>query len=226
MNSLLSCTAKNVCRGFTEREESLALARQIATSNGYKYHVSNLKPHRELLPKICGSSYVGKVTSCLPFLSDKVSAAIRKRLRRTALEDNVAVVEAQPNKLKREFVRNRMYDRICATPKCIIRPTGRAEWVRESLLVSCVSCGEEYIDETARPLRARIKEQKPNHSSRYTQKVLTRLSSEVSIEILAQKQTAAHKTWEALWVQEKIRKCKEECLSITRELAPYLGLPF
>ncbi|EYC20101.1 hypothetical protein Y032_0023g871 [Ancylostoma ceylanicum] len=51
----------------------------------------------------------------------------------------------------------------------------------------------------------------------------------VNVKILAQApETSVRKTLEALWIQAKNPKmnCEEECLSITRELAPYLELLF
>ncbi|KAK6735108.1 hypothetical protein RB195_018351 [Necator americanus] len=75
---------------------------------------------------------------CLPFLNMApqtvrtkrngikavlMSAAIRRCLRRADLDSSVSVVEVPPNNLKRQLVRNRLYDTICTTPNCIICPT-------------------------------------------------------------------------------------------------------
>ncbi|KAK6764542.1 hypothetical protein RB195_024751 [Necator americanus] len=49
----------------------------------------------------------------------------KRCLRRADLDSSVSVVEIPPNNLKRQLVRNRLYDTICTTPNCIICPTGR-----------------------------------------------------------------------------------------------------
>ncbi|EYB91979.1 hypothetical protein Y032_0199g1647 [Ancylostoma ceylanicum] len=60
--------------------------------------------------------------------------------------------EIPPSNLKRQLVRNRMYDRFCITPNCVICPTGKPGDCMCSgviYLITCISCGEEYIGETA-----------------------------------------------------------------------------
>ncbi|KAK6737041.1 hypothetical protein RB195_019625 [Necator americanus] len=90
-----------------------------------------------------------------------MSAAMRWCLRRADLDSSVSVVEIPPNNLKRQLVRNRLYDAICTTPNCIIRRTGRpGDCLKFGVicLISCTNCGDEYVGEAARSLCVRIKE--------------------------------------------------------------------
>ncbi|EYC29522.1 hypothetical protein Y032_0006g3016 [Ancylostoma ceylanicum] len=233
-------TAAKVCSGRAEKEESLELARQIAMSNGYEGHVSTSKRRRQLLPRNRDPTIAEKIPFCLPFISDEVSTAIRQCLRRSALNNIVSVVEIPPGNLKRQLVRNRMYDRFCITPNCVVCPTGKPGNCMCSgviYLITCISCGEEYIGETARPLCARIREhldgkQRSRESTplgNHRRVQHDGANFDVNVKILAQEpETSARKTLEALWIQAKNPKMnrKEECLSITRELAPYLELLF
>ena len=150
------------------------------------------------------------------------------------------LIELPPDNLKRRLVRNRLYDRLCVTPNCVVCPAGKEGDCTTSgvvYMISCLSCGETYIGETARPLHIRVKEHLEG-------KVRSRLSTalgthrvsvhngedfEVAFEILEREpQTSARKALEALWIQAKDPKInrKEEGLYITRELTPYLRLAF
>ncbi|EYC09624.1 hypothetical protein Y032_0059g2968 [Ancylostoma ceylanicum] len=233
-------TATRVCSGLEEKEESLALAQRVAAMNGYTNQIPRSKRHKGVVRQSRESTHADKIPFCLPFISDEVSTAIRQCLRRAALDEYVSVVEIPPNNLKRQLIRNRMYDRICSTAKCVVCPEGRTGDCMSSgviYLIACKSCGEEYVGETARPLCARIKEHLDGkEKSRPTTPLGAHrklrhdgVNFEVSVKILAREpQTSARKALEALWIHAKSPKMnrKEECLSITRELAPYLGLLF
>ncbi|EYB83608.1 hypothetical protein Y032_0332g2753 [Ancylostoma ceylanicum] len=229
-------TAAWVCSGIEEKEESLALAQRVAAMNGYGKQISRSRKPKEVLPRVRDFTHAEKIAFCLPFISDEVSTAIRQYLRRAALDKYVAVVDIPPNNLKPQLIWNRMYDRICSTPKCVVCPEGRAGDCMTSgvvYMICCKSCGEEYIGETARSLCARIKEHLDgNEKSRLTTHRKARhdgANFEVTVKILAREpQTAARKTLEALLIHAKSPKMnrKGECLSITRELSPYLGLLF
>ncbi|VDM54378.1 unnamed protein product [Angiostrongylus costaricensis] len=66
-----------------------------------------------------------------------------------------------PSNLRHQLVRNRLYDRLCATQNCIIFPSVRDGDCMSSgtvYLISCKACGDEYVGETGRSLCVRIKE--------------------------------------------------------------------
>ena len=232
-------TATNVCTGEVEKMESLNLARQIATSDGYKKVTNRTRLKREVASRN-SLRHMSKVPFYLPFFSDEISLAVKRCLKRAGLEDSVGIIELPPNNLRRQLVRNRMYDRLCATEGCIICPNGRDGDCMSSgtiYLISCNTCGHEYIGETGRPLYIRIKEHLDG-------KQKTRLSTPlgahraqkhngddfgVKVVILAHEpKTSARKTLEAFWITAKDPKInrKEEYVVITRDLVPYLGLIF
>ena len=99
-------TARELSSGATERDESTALAKQIASSNGYVEQMFSHQQHRiGFAPD--------KVVFCIPFVSDEVSRSIRDCLKRANLDNQVTLVESPPDNLRKRLVRNRMYDRIC-----------------------------------------------------------------------------------------------------------------
>ncbi|EYC42711.1 hypothetical protein Y032_0521g2875 [Ancylostoma ceylanicum] len=232
-------TAAEVCSGEAERKESIALAKHIAASNGYKVGGSNARSRRLQAPR-SKSPKKDKIPFKLPFVSDEVSTAIRRCLRKVNLDSLVTVVDLPPDNLKRQLVRNRLYDRFCPTPGCIICPNGKGGDCMGSgiiYLISCSECGDEYIGETARPLCLRIKEHLEGkaRSRESTPLGAHRLHRHggadfgVKVSILAhEQQISARKSLEAFWIHAKNPKMnrKEECLSITRELAPYIRMLF
>ncbi|XGW06639.1 hypothetical protein V3C99_016736, partial [Haemonchus contortus] len=153
-------TALKVCTGEDERKESLEMARDIAQLNGYGYSPTTHRPFFSGVLRRNGSTFMdGKVPFVLPFISDAVSAAIRKCLKRSGLENSVAIINVPPLNLKQRLVRNRPYDRLCTTSNCVVCPTGREGDCAISGVVykiTCRDCGDEYIGETARPLHVRI----------------------------------------------------------------------
>ena len=104
-------------------------------------------------------------------------------------------------------------------------------------MISCLSCSEKYVGETGRPLCVRMKEHLDgkDRSRASTPLGAHRLQKhaganfDVTVKILAREhQTSARKTLEAFWIQAESPEMnrKEECISITRELSPYLGQIF
>ncbi|KAK6756707.1 hypothetical protein RB195_014876 [Necator americanus] len=153
-------TARTVCSGREERKESLTLAHEIAVSNGYEVRTSETRRYRSERARQVENPTTDKIPLCFPYISDEVSAAIRRCLGRADLDSSVSVVEIPLNNSKCQLVRDRLYDTICTTPNCIICPTGRSgDCLRSGViyLISCTNCGDEYIGETARPLYVRIK---------------------------------------------------------------------
>ena len=102
-----------------------------------------------------------RIPFCIPFVTDEVSAVVRKCLKKAQLHESVMLVEIPPSNLKRMLVRNRIYDRLCTTTECKICPYGRVGDCMISMviyLIRCEECNEEYIDETMLPLCVRMKE--------------------------------------------------------------------
>ncbi|KAJ1359872.1 hypothetical protein KIN20_038414 [Parelaphostrongylus tenuis] len=153
---------------------------------------------------------------------------------------SVVAVEIPPKTLKRQLVRNRLYDRLCETNECKVCPNGRdSDCMRSGTiyLISCEACGDEYIGETGRPLCIRVKEHltgKRNYDPKtpigtHREQKHNGADFDVKVTVLAQEsKTSTRKTLEAFWIHSKGPKMnrKEECLVITGDLAPYLRLIF
>ena len=228
-------TATNVCTGGEQKEESLALAREIAISNGYKAVASRDRFRGRTMPPNDLSSE-NKVPFILPFISNEITTAIKRCLRRAGLDNSVRVIEIPPNTLRRQLVRNRLYDRLCETKNCVVCPNGRDGDCMISgtvYRISCKTCGYEYIGETGRPLCVRIREHlvgkvKAKQDSPLGAHRTQRHSGEdfeVEVGILAQEcNTSARKTLEAFWINSKNPKMnrREECIIITRDLGKHL----
>ena len=147
----------------------------------------------------------------------------------------VRVVDVPPATLKQRLVRNRAYDRLCETPGCVICPFGREGDCMTSgavYLITCQSCGDTYVGETGRPLCIRIKEHMDGLNK---SKISTPLGMhrslkhdnaeiQIGVTILShESEILARKTLEAFWIAAKKPKInrKDECIAITKELAPY-----
>ena len=237
-------TASAVSSGPQEREESRSLARMVAVSNGYhEYNRSTPQStwHRNVRDSRADSQDIeSRIPFYVPFISDEVTTAIRQCLKRASMDKIVTVIDIPPSNLKRLLVRNRIYDRICMTPNCVICPTGKeGDCMRTGTvyLITCRRCGEEYIGESARALCVRIKE---HLIGKEKSRLPTPLGShrvrshegadfEIEVKILAcETRTQARKTLEAFWIRARGPKMnrKDECLTITRELEPYLDQIF
>ncbi|XGW09626.1 hypothetical protein V3C99_011701 [Haemonchus contortus] len=138
-------TAAEVSSGEKERKESVNIARNIAELNGYK-----LPPFRKARAgkessRTNDDLFSTKIPFAVPFISDEVSTSIRKCLRRAGLQNTVGIVEIPPDNLKRRLVRNRMYDRTCATPNCVVCPSGRegdCSATGVAYKITCQNCGK------------------------------------------------------------------------------------
>uniref|UniRef100_A0A7I4YL30 C2H2-type domain-containing protein n=1 Tax=Haemonchus contortus TaxID=6289 RepID=A0A7I4YL30_HAECO len=136
------------------------------------------------------------------------------------------------------LVRSRLYDTVCDTPNCVVCPHGKVgDCMKVGVVYSirCQSCGCEYIGETGRPLCIRVNEHLSGlvglgmHTPLGAHRVSFHagVSFDVSVSILAlETEIAARKTLEAFWItaKEPLMNRKEECVAITRELAPFLDL--
>ena len=179
-----------------------------------------------------------KIPFCVPYISDELSRAIRKSLQHAGLETFVRVVDIPPPSLKQQLIRNRAYDRICTNPGCVICPAGKPGDCMESgvvYIITCLSCGDQYIGETGRPLCVRIKE---HLDGLQKSKTCTPLGAhrrqchenqlfETSVTILSREtEVVARKTLEAFWITSKNPKMnrKDECIAVTNELALYQNL--
>ncbi|KAK6765394.1 hypothetical protein RB195_025353 [Necator americanus] len=118
-------TARTVCSGPEERKEPLTLVHEIAVSNGYEIRTPETRRYRSERARQLENPTTDKIPLYFPYISNEMSAAIRRCLRRADLDSSVSVVEIPANNLKRQLVRNRLYDTICTPPNCVICPTGR-----------------------------------------------------------------------------------------------------
>uniref|UniRef100_A0A7I4Y0P3 Reverse transcriptase domain-containing protein n=1 Tax=Haemonchus contortus TaxID=6289 RepID=A0A7I4Y0P3_HAECO len=221
------------------KTESLDIARRVALSNGYPHCRGGSQrgghfPHRRIRER----APVNKVAFCLPFISEEMSRAIRSSLTRCDLQEEVMVVEIPPGNLCRQLVCNRLYDILCDTPDCLVCPSNRrGDCMRAGVIyeIRCQACGAEYIGETGRPLRIRIKEHLEGLRKSRTQtplgmhRILCHGGNEftISVAILAlETETTARKALEACWITSRDPQInrKEECVAVTRDLAPFLDL--
>ncbi|EYB96818.1 hypothetical protein Y032_0146g2522 [Ancylostoma ceylanicum] len=154
-------TAIKVRSDVQERANSIKLAQHIAHTNGYPEKEWTRKSGRLPRRRNLTADDNSKIAFCLPFISDEMSKKVRASLRKADLEDHVRVVDIPPANLNTQLVRNRLYDRLCVTPNCVICPFGK-DWdcmvSGVVYLITCQSCGDQYIGETGRPLCIRIKE--------------------------------------------------------------------
>uniref|UniRef100_A0A0K0DNU2 Reverse transcriptase domain-containing protein n=1 Tax=Angiostrongylus cantonensis TaxID=6313 RepID=A0A0K0DNU2_ANGCA len=91
--------ATSVCTGREQKEESRNLVREIAVSNGYETVAPRDRCRGKAKPQNDSSSD-SEVPFILPFISNELSAAKSRCLRRTGLVNSVRIVEIPPNTLK------------------------------------------------------------------------------------------------------------------------------
>ncbi|EYC45023.1 hypothetical protein Y032_0442g1542 [Ancylostoma ceylanicum] len=115
-------TAVEVCISEAERCESRKIAAQIAISNGYSISQRRLKSPVENSNQFQREH---KLAFFLPFTSDKFDVANRQCLAWAQLQNDVLLVSIPNDNIKKQLVRNRLYDRECRTEHCVICPYGK-----------------------------------------------------------------------------------------------------
>ncbi|EYC04086.1 hypothetical protein Y032_0090g2409 [Ancylostoma ceylanicum] len=228
-------TAIGVSSGETEKQESLELASSILRSNGYQ-----AKAKRARTPRVISStvSRTNKIPLCLPFISDRISTAIRRCLVRAQLDDDVILVNIPNENIKRQLVRNRLYDRTCISENCVVCPYGKVgDCAKTGVIyeIECLACHAQYIGETGRPLSVRVNE---HIASKKRESLITPLGKhrkedhggfdfKVKCTILAyETQTSARKALEAFWISKRNPRMngRNEHLAITSDLMRFLSL--
>ncbi|EYB97663.1 hypothetical protein Y032_0139g2150 [Ancylostoma ceylanicum] len=228
-------TAIEVCNGEAERQESKRLASIIMRENGY----ASQKQRQREAPNVSKTHVRGKKLSlCIPFVSDRISNAIRQCLVRAQLQDNVVFVNIPNDNIKRQLVRNRLYDRTCLSQRCVVCPYSRnGDYAKTGVIyqIECLNCHATYIGETGRPLHVRINE---HLASKRRESLVTPLGKhrhedhtgndfDVRCTILAHEpDISARKTLEAFWISVRDPRMnnRNEHISITTDLMPFISL--
>ena len=230
-------TATELCTGDIERTESLKLASKIARSNGY----TESHHHRRSTPRFATCNHSpseNKLPLCLPFVSDRMSMAIKQCIQRAQLQDDVMLVNIPRDNIKRQLVRNRLYDRECISEHCIVCPYGKqGDCAKQGVVyqLECLSCNSTYIGETGRALGIRVREhlaskRKGNAVSALGKHKLEAHSGndfDVKCTILAHEtEITARKVLEAAWIltRNPSMNNKNECVSVTSDLLPLVSL--
>ncbi|EYC06420.1 hypothetical protein Y032_0076g1051 [Ancylostoma ceylanicum] len=227
-------TATELSTGDHERQESRSLAHGIAVANGYEV----LPRHSRSHVKSDRISRENKVSLCLPFISDSVSAAVQRCIVRAQLQNEVSLVNIPNNNIRSQLVRNRLYDRHCISEGCIVCPYGRTGDCAQSGVIyqlQCLACNATYIGETGRTLGVRAKEHMAGKRRGSLLTPLGRHKNEshhgsdfgVKCIILAREaDISARKTLEAFWisVRNPPMNNKNECLSIANDFMPFVPL--
>lgn len=145
-------TASQVCTGEEERQESLRMASNIAMENGY---VSPRYRRRVPASRRQNGPRDNRIPLCIPFISDKVTATIQKSIVRAQLQNDVVLVNIPNDTIKRQLVRNRLYENQCLSDSCVICPYGKiGDCSREGAVyqIECQTCNCTYIGETGKKL--------------------------------------------------------------------------
>ena len=228
-------TAEQICTGDEERTQSRQIALDIARLNGYDANHTRSRPHNT-------GGHIqrnNKIPLCLPFISDQVSAAVQRSIKRALLSDDIILVNIPGSNIKKKLVRNRLYDRYCRMEaSCVVCPYGNiGDCAKVGIVyqLECLSCSATYIGETGRPLAVRIKEHLAGkrRSSGVTPLGRHRRDAhggddyEIKCTILAhEREIAARKILEAFWISSRnpALNNKNECLSVTNEFMPFMEL--
>ena len=225
-------TATTMCTGEDERQESLRLASEIASMNGYTVPHTQNRAHANP-QRLSRSNRL--LPLCIPFISDRVNAAIQRSIVRAQLQNDVMLVSIPNDNIKRQLVRNRLYDTQCMLDNCVICPYGKAgDCTREGVIyqIECRACNSTYIGETGRVLAIRIREHLASKRRGVLTSALGRHKAEehngsdyeVKCTILAlEKEIAARKALEAFWIHVKNPRMnnRDELPSITSDLLPF-----
>ncbi|EYC19566.1 hypothetical protein Y032_0024g941 [Ancylostoma ceylanicum] len=223
-------TATKVCTCDGEQCVSRKLASEIASSNGYSTsRLQSRSPHtanRSRTPRL------SKVPLCMPLFPDRVTAAFQQCIIRAQLQDDVILVNIPNDNIKKQLVRNRLYDKDCISEQCIVCPYGKVGDCAKVGVVyelECLTCHVLYIGETGRTLSVRIKEHMATKRRGNLASPLGRHKIEahngsdfnVKCKILAlESEISARKALEAAWILTRNpgMNNKNECLSLTMTL--------
>ncbi|EYB99907.1 hypothetical protein Y032_0119g834 [Ancylostoma ceylanicum] len=126
-------TALEVSNGESERQESLRMANETMSGNGYS---SRPERARKTVAANAGNRDERELPLCLPFFSDRVSAAVKQCLTQAHLQD-VALVNIPNENIRRQLVRNRLYDKACVLRNCVVCSYGR--------IGDCTKSGVVYL---------------------------------------------------------------------------------
>ncbi|EYC41359.1 hypothetical protein Y032_0572g144 [Ancylostoma ceylanicum] len=94
-------TARKVCTHEEERCESRKLATEIASNNGYL--TSRYQPRPPHAGTRSRTPRLNKLPLCIPFFSDKVSAAFQQCIIRAQLQDDVILVNIPNDSIKKQL---------------------------------------------------------------------------------------------------------------------------
>ena len=230
-------TVGEVCTGESELLESRNHAREIALSNGYSLS-QHQRNHSKSMWNADKNSGREKLPLCISFISDKVSMAIKQCIARAQLQNEVILVNSPNDNLKKQLIRNRVYDVECISEPCIVCPYGkRGDCSKLGVVyqLECLSCNAVYIGETGRMLSIRVKEHMANKRKGNPGSPLGKHRIEehrgdefdVKCVILAfEADIAARKALEAAWIytRKPSMNGKNECVSIASDLVSYLSL--
>ena len=230
-------TVAEICTGDEELKESRGVAIEIANSNGY-----SIPQHRHncgmRYTNPCQSPKENKIPLCLPFISDVVSAAIKKCIINAQLQDDVLLVNIPNDNIKKQLIRNRIYDTKCISEQCVVCPHGKIGDCAKLGVVyqlTCLDCNAIYIGETGRTLSIRVKEHVAGMKRANLRTPLGKHRAEahngsefqIKCTILAnESEISTRKALEAAWIYTKNPSMnnKNECVSMTGDFASFLSL--
>ena len=229
-------TATKVCTSENERCEARKLAVEIASKNGYSTSRCQRRPSRAGIQSRTPRD--NKIPLCIPFISDKVSAALQQCIVRAQLQDDVFLVNIPNENIRKQLVRNRLYDKHCISEQCVVCPHGNiGDCAKVGVVyqLECLTCHDLYIGETGRALSVRIKEhmatkRRGNVTSPLGRhRVETHSGNDFNVKciILAfENDIAERKVLEAAWISTRNpgMNNRNECLSLTSDLLPFLSL--
>ena len=230
-------TATEVSTGDTERAELRRLAFEIARSNGYTETYRRRRLAQRSVTRVHTSS-MNKLPLCIPFVSDEMSMAIKQCIRRAQLEDDVMLVNIPHSNIKKQLVRNRLYDAECTSESCIVCPYGKlGDCAKQGVVyqLECLTCNATYIGETGRALCIRVKEHLASKRKGTLTSPLGRHKLEAHggddfdvrcIILACETEITARKALEAAWIYtgNPAMNNKNECVLIRGELLPFVSL--